>query len=240
MKHYRAVGILCLLIAGQAMAVCLVPQPRLVCAEYFASQVVARATLVKINAIGDQADPVGIAAHVYTLRADHVIRGRVAAWLQVYEGNDSGRATFDWTVGKQYLLFLFPSANRNSWELDGCGNSGPLGGAKAALDQIRAIRHAHDGGVILGVVSEQALSVPIGGVQVEAQGAGGNYSATTNAKGEFKIIIPAGAYTIRASKADERFDKADLSYADPHRVQIEPGGCVQVQFAAKDGHEARP
>jgi hypothetical protein len=214
------------------MGLCDVPQPRLVCAEYFASKVVVEASLVKVKSIHYKGDPQGVAAYEYSLHANQLIRGHIDRIFVVYEGNDSGRATFDWKTGREYLLFLFYSDSDKAWELDGCGNSGPVSGAKAALQQIAAIRASHDGGVIHGVISQQALSAPVSYVRVEARGANGHYTATTNSKGEFEIKVPAGQYAVRAIKTGFSFPTADFSYENPDKVQIESGGCAQVQLVS--------
>lgn len=228
---------LTLLPVPPAKAFCFVPQPRLTCAEYYASQLVVEATLAQIKIIGDKNDPVGIEARVYTLKVNRVMRGKTTGNIEVYEGNDSGRATFNWTLGKKYLLFLSYFPRENAWALDSCGNSGPLNLAKASLSEIEAIKAARDGGVIYGVVSQQALSIPIPGVHVEAQGENGDYSATTNEKGEFQMKVPVGRYSIRAVEGGFSFTKADISYEDPQGVQIEPGGCAQVQFSEVEGSQ---
>ena len=170
---------------------------------------------------------------------NRVLRGKAAGNIQVYEGNDSGRATFGWVQDKEYLLFLFYGGSEKSWELDGCGNSGPLDRANAALSEIAAIKAARGGGVIHGVVSEQALSDPIAGIHVEAEGPSGRYTATTNEKGEFELKVPAGRYAVVATEDGSLFGTADISYEDPLGVQIEPGGCAQVQFARVEGPAAR-
>lgn len=233
MKYFMLVGIVGLLVAGPAMAVCNVPSPRLVCAEYFASKVVVEATLVKVKSVHTNDDPKGVLAHVYTLRADRLIRGHVSEVFQVYEGNDSGRATFDWVTRRKYILFLFYFAAEKSWALDGCGNSGPFNGAKSVLEQIGAIQTHNGGGVIHGMVSDQTLAAPFSGVAVEARGTKGIYKATTNSKGEFEIKVPAGGYVLRATKAGRSFYTADFSYENPQDLQIEPGGCVQVQLVTR-------
>ncbi len=220
-----------LLLPLPAMSFCSVPQPRLVCAEYFASQLVVEATLVQTGELHDKDDPEGISAYVYTLRVNRALRGKTAGTIRVYEGNDSGRATFGWVPKREYLLFLSYVGSEKSWELDGCGNSGPLSDAGMALSEISAIKAARGGGVIHGVVSEQALSTPIRGVHVEARGATGRFAATTNEKGEFQLNVPAGRYVVRADKDGFTFDTADISYQDPRSIRIEPGGCAQVQFA---------
>ena len=231
MKCPRLFALVWLLLVSQAIAVCSVPQPRLVCAEYFASSLVVEATLVRVRVIRDKDDPELISAHVYTLRVNRILRGGTGEVVQVYEGNDSGRATFDWTLSRKYLLFLFYSPADKSWQLDGCGNSGPSSQAKAALSAISEIQAQRgDDGVIHGVVSRQALSDPIPGVHVEARGDGGHYIAATNEKGEFQMRVPAGRYVVRGVESKFLFDTADLSYGNRRRLRVERGGCVQVQL----------
>jgi len=211
------------------MGFCNVPQPRLVCAEYFASEVVVEATLVKTRTIIDKDDPDGIQAFAFSLRTDRVLRGQINGVFRVYEGNDSGRATFDWKVGQKYLLFLFYLSTEKSWGLDGCGNSGPLNGATGVRKEIEAIQKGHHhGGVIHGLVS----NVP--GVRVEARGTHGVYKATVNTTGEFEIKVPAGRYMVRATQTGYAFSAADFSYENPNDLRVEPGGCVQVQLVASE------
>jgi len=233
MRGLLPLATVALMLAPPAMPFCRVPQPRLVCAEYFTSNLVVEATLIRTEIIGVKNDPVGIDARVYTLRVNRVLRGKAGASIRVYEGNDSGRATFEWTSGRTYLLFLFyDAAEDKSWELDGCGNSGPLSGAKAALSQIESIKASHDGwGLIQGVVSRQPQSNnPIPEVRVEARGRDSRYAATANEEGEFRITVPAGRYVVGGAASGFHFDAADLSYEDPRRLNIEPGECAQVQL----------
>ena len=224
MKFSLFLAIVIIFFESPAMGLCDVPQPRLVCAEYFASKVVVEASLAKVKSIYDKDDPQGVAAHVYSLHASQVIRGHIDPAFVVHEGNDSGRATFDWKIGRGYLLFLFYSDSDKAWELDGCGNSGPISDAKAILQQIAAIRASNEGGVIHGVISQQALSDPVSDVHVEARGPNGRYTATTNSKGEFEIKVPAGHYAVSAMKAGFSFATADFSYENPNKVQIESWG----------------
>lgn len=220
-----------LLLPLPGMSFCQVPQPRLVCAEYFTSQVVVEATLLQT----EKDDPVYPSAFVYTLRVSQVLRGNIAGMFRVYEGNDSGRATFGWVPGTEYLLFLPYASTEQAWELDGCGNSGPISKVSMALSEITAIKAERADGVIYGEVrgSERLPFHSISGVHVEAeaQGTTGRYEATTNDKGEFQIKVPAGRYIVRASQNDTIFDMGHFRYEDPLMVRIEPGGCAQVEFA---------
>ena len=85
------------------------------CAEYFRSHLVVNATLVQTTTLHDKDDPEGISAHIYTLQVNQVIRGSATGRLQVYEGNDSGRATFDWVPsdGLPPLSFSRSARKRN-------------------------------------------------------------------------------------------------------------------------------
>ena len=73
-------GLLCaavaLLLPLPAESFCSDPQPRLVCAEYFASQLVVEATLLQTREVHDKGDPESISAFVYTLRVERVFRSR--------------------------------------------------------------------------------------------------------------------------------------------------------------------
>jgi hypothetical protein len=202
-----------------------------VCAEYFRSQLVVKATLVQTKTLHDKDDPDGISAYVYTVQVNQVIRGSAKGRLQVYEGNDSGRATFDWVPNREYLLFLFYEPNQKAWALDGCGNSGPLNAAATALSAIDAIKTSRSS-TIRGVVSEQALSTPIAGVHVEAQGDKLRFTAVTNERGEFQFDVPPGRYSVSAVETGRLFGEADISYRDLDDP-IEPGGCAQVQLAER-------
>src|SRR5262249_45044028 len=126
MKYFPVLAILLLFCTPSAKGMCQVPQPRLVCAEYFASKVVVEATLTRIKTIREESDPEGAIAHEYRLETKQKFRGHIGPVFKVYESNDSGRAGFDWKTGQEYLLFLFYTRSDKAWVLDGCGNSGPL------------------------------------------------------------------------------------------------------------------
>jgi hypothetical protein len=131
---------------------------------------VVEAALVQVQVVHDKDDAGGILAHIYTMHTDRRLRGEIGQDFTVYESNDSGRATFDWDVGKHYPLFLISSATSDkSWSLDNCGNSGQLNQAQTVSVQIQKTGEAdHKYGAISGIVGHDALSNPIPGVLVEA------------------------------------------------------------------------
>lgn len=221
-----------LLLPIPAKAFCNEPRPRLVCAEFFANELVVEATLTKIATVPENATPEeGIDAYVYTLRVNHSLRGAANGTLRVYEGNDSGRATFGWVKGKDYLLFLSYVSAKKAWDLDGCGNSGPLDKANAALAEIAAIKTARGGGAIRGRVSDSPQAEGVPGVHVIVEGVGLKLTATTDKQGRFEFKVPAGKYIVRATKGGFEYQTAFLSYEDAQHVVIEPGGCAQIQFS---------
>lgn len=235
-----------LLLPCPLLALCQVPQPRLVCAEYFASRVIVEATLVRTyddesemdkKAYPDLPPP----AYIYSLRVNKFLRGKATQNIIVYEPNDSGRATFDWNLGTEYLLFLFPSSERKgAWALDGCGNSGPLRQATSALAEIGKVKAGGDSGVIQGLTTGKALTDAIPGIHVEAQGAKGRFTAIADGNGKFRIHVPIGQYRVRVVEPGRSFVPADLEYEVPNKINVEPGGCAQVQFVEPGPPLANP
>jgi len=226
---------MCLLISS-ARAVCNVPQPRLVCAEYFKEQAVVIAHLVRTRYVDPKKEDV-MDYHIYTMQTERVLRGQINPSFRIYEENSSARAGFEWKEGERYLLFLSYSKGDKGWELDGCGNSRPVEEAAAVLQEIDRIKGAGnaDGGEISGEVWFDP------GVTVIAQGSGGTFRTRSGRGGRFKIRVPAGVYSVRAVQRETPFEADDFSYEDPRRVRLVNGGCVQIRFVlASQDHPTGP
>jgi len=159
------------ILGCRAGAVCNVPLPRLVCAEYFQSRAVVIAKLTTVRHVKDKDD--FVTGTYYSMTVEQPLRGEVARLFRLYESNDSGRATFDWKTDDSYLLFLLRQTRNGAWVIDGCGNSGPLERKQKALEQIDAIEATSDRALIGGAVGSISSSYPLAGVQVEARGPGG-------------------------------------------------------------------
>lgn len=220
--------VLCLCVSS-ANAVCQSPQPRLVCAEFFREQVVVIARLARIRYVvpKDAMD-----YHLYTMQTDRVLRGTINVTFRIYEENSSGRASFDWKTGETYLLFLSYSKIDGGWELDGCGNSGPVRESTKTLSDIANLE-TMIGGDISGVVWFDP------GVTVVVQGTGGTYKTKSDREGNFRVHVPAGIYSVRAVEQGARFVVDDFSYELPRRVHIENGSCAQIQFNRVEPEERR-
>ena len=201
--------------------------PRLVCAEYSQSKLVVIAKLTHKQHFQphDEQD-----YYVYTLETSRTLRGVVSTKFRVWEENSSGRASFNWSVGKTYLLFLNPTDD-GMWSLYGCGNSAPVDEAGFALKVIDTLKD-RNGGVIQGLLTEGGYPprTDLSGITIEIRSKNGEYKAVTNSKGEFKIRVPVGQYTAVPVRAGWSFKKNIESFEAPGNINIENGGGAQVQF----------
>lgn len=223
-----------LMPSSLALALCSLPQPCLVCAEYYRSELIIDGTLIRVDNNLYDHDPQAITSRDYTMSVEKVFRGKIKGNIRIHEENDSGRASFDWIRGRKYLLFLFYTPKDNAWELDGCGNSAPLIKANKTLVEIRLLATASGDGVIHGTVSTYETKRTPDGVHIEATGEAGHFSADTDDDGAFQIKVPAGQYAVRAALKGRFFRVDSISYDDPDKIQIHPGGCAQIQFEEFD------
>jgi hypothetical protein len=221
----------------KANALCGEPQPRLVCAEYFGSQVVVDAALLRTEDVHDKDYPEGISGRFYTLRANRVFRGTIPQTFKVYEGNDSGRASFDWNIGTSYMLFLFNAPvllnapeGEKAWSLEGCGNSTPAAKADSVLRQIATIKRGQKAAFVSGVVSGESLSAPLAHVHLMIRGDLKTFKAATDRSGRFQIEVPPGNYSVEPIDPPIPLEPYFLTYEDPGHLTVHPSGCVQVQF----------
>jgi hypothetical protein len=159
-----------LVFAPKGWTLCAVPQPRLLCPEYVESDAVLIAKLVNVQeAAPDGFDP----GHIYDFKLSRRLRGQVDSAFQVFEENNSGRASFDWIKGKDYLLFASYSQRARAWRIDGCGNSGPLNRSAKALAAIHSLDLSSKYGIVQGMTGTDSWSTPVPAVAVRASGKSG-------------------------------------------------------------------
>jgi len=147
--------------------------------------------------------------HAYGMVSSGAINSR----FEIYEGNDGGRAGFDWKDGQSYLLFLFPSSEKRGayWAIDGCGNSNLWDGAQPALKGIEALKQ-HRGGVIqvaVGLSPEQFT-----GAKLSVSGSGHESSAMIDQSGRSEIHVAPGRYFVSAA-ANAPLEPYFMSYENP-------------------------
>lgn len=222
------------LLASSASSLCMRPQPRLVCAEFFSSQVVVIAHLMRARHFKAKNDD-AIDYSLYTMHTDQVLRGKIDATFRVNDLNSPAGAAFLWEVGETYLLFISYSSEDHAWVLDNCGNSDPLRSSAQALREIERIGAA-TGGVVAGEIWDGS-GVTISGVTIIVQGRSGTFRTRSDKEGQFSVHVLAGVYSARAVEPGARFVVDALSYEKPRHVRIENGSCVQIAF---DRIEAEP
>lgn len=222
-------GILLLALWGsQADAFCNLPRPRLVCAEYFHSKAVVIASIAGMTTVKDSYGDV--TGTYYSMTAERSLRGEAPRLFRIYEANDSGCATFDWKRGESYLLFLREKTLNGSWEIDGCGNSGPSQLRQKILQQVETIDTTSNRALIQGVVWDHSIPGPVAGAQIEAHGPEGMNTTETKIDGRFEMHVVPGKYQLRAVSPGKTFEAADITYENPDGLVLENGGCAQVQF----------
>ena len=215
-------------LQATTFALCGLPQPRLICQEYFAESVVVVAKLVRVRKV-EPLRPGQMDGTYYYMEAVERLKGRILNRFQIYEENVSGRATFDWKRGENYLLFLSYSPQDRGWELDGCGNSSPMRKAQKTLREIGAIKTGKGRETIQGfVASEQTLPD-----DVVVKIAGGSSRTISVWNREFKVRVQPGTYVVTPVHPGWEFEKDPFSYDDPQKITIEPGRCAQIQFQGK-------
>lgn len=203
--------------------------PRLICAEYSNSDAVVIAKPTHTRHVVPEREEDG---YIYTLVTNRVLRGEIGSSFRIYEENSSGRAGFTWTRGESYLLFLKRDAD-GTFYLYGCGNSAPERESEFTLKVIESVKTRH-GGLIHGlVVGWAAPSSGVNGITVQIHGDKRSYAAATDKAGQFKIHVPAGRYEVVPIQDGWSFEKDIFSFEDPKKVEIEDGGCAQVQFIKK-------
>jgi hypothetical protein len=218
------------LFHASAFAWCRV-LPRLICAEYSQSKLVVIAKLTRKQHFESQGKQ---DYYVYSLEASNILRGEVSTQFRVWEENSSGRASFSWSVGKSYLLFLNPTDD-GMWWLYGCGNSAPVAEAESTLKVIESLPD-RQGGIIQGLVTDGEAFPPrsdLSAITIQIRGDNQDYQAVTNRKGEFKVHVPAGHYVVVPSQLGRKFEKSFESFENPDDVVITNGGGAQVQFERK-------
>lgn len=212
---------------ASAFAACGLPQPRLVCQEYFAKPAVVVGRLTRIRIVGR--GPNEVKGRYYYFEIVERLKGKTLQRFQVYESNDSGRAAFEWKRGEKYLLFISYAQGDRAWELDGCGNSAPLASASKVLREIGRIRSGRSREMIQGAIASEE-SLPRSSIKIE--GEGGTYTTLTDKRNEFSIRVPIGVYVVTAEHAGWEFAVDEFSYDDAKKVTIQPGSCAQIQFTA--------
>jgi hypothetical protein len=220
---------LVLLLETSASASCAQLGRRLLCAEYFQSDAVVTAKVLKIRhvTVSDDDDYL-----LYTMQTERVLRGKMPAIFKIVDSPYTHRALVG-KRGQRYLLFLSYQKNYKAWAVDECGNSGPLEESTETLKGVDQLKLGGTGGTVQGNVWQWDgnVSVSTSGATVLVKGKQRTFKATTNKDGNFEMHVPAGVYSATVTHdGKQRFEPGIWSYEDPRRFRVSNGGCAQVQF----------
>src|SRR5882672_5753530 len=140
---------LALLLGTSGRASCPAPGPRLLCAEYFQSDAVVTAKVLKIRRFNvfDGDDYL-----LYTMQAERVLRGKIPAIFKVLDSPYASAGALSPEKGERYLLFLSYRKDRKAWVLDGCGKSGLVEKSAETLKGIDQLKPGGKGGTVHGNV----------------------------------------------------------------------------------------
>jgi hypothetical protein len=229
-----------LLVAGQAQAVCLAPQPVRVCTEFFHSENVMVAKILSVRKIPDTPDPNNVEGWFYKIAVDKSYRGPKLPNDEIYTGNDETKFTME--VGKSYLLFI--NKNQQSRPApDACGNSSELSKANdtvAAIDKILKAAASGGGGdiggrVMLPIAGSQAISESgAPGISLTIQNyVGRDQTVTSDQQGRFDAHVPGGHYTVVGASDVWDIVPYALSYMKPVDFELPDGSCADLVFVAQ-------
>jgi hypothetical protein len=217
-----ALGVLLLMSATVAPAICPMPTPK-VCSAFFESDAVFAGTVTSAEVVPEKDD--FIEGWRYHLRVARVFRGVVGHRVVVHTSNDSGRLQL--AVGREYLLFA--SLRNRQLEIgDDCGPLSNPTNAAQVIREIERLRDARDA-VIEGEVRADTASGPgAPDVNIQVLGMGRSYAATSDARGAFHMAVQPGRYRI---DVDSRVVAvSDYSRTNLSKVVLVRGQCAQVQF----------
>jgi hypothetical protein len=147
-----------------------------------------------------------------------------------WEENSSGRATFEWKTGRNYLLFLSYSARDHAWTIDGCGNSGPEPQRSDAIAHIQSLANRAGSAIVTGIVTTDSWTTGVPGVTITASNDRTTARATSDSAGRFEFKLEPGTYSFAASKAGKQFQPGSYSYERPDQLDLQPVGCAQIQI----------
>ena len=225
----KGLVVFALLGVGPAVVygICPKPTPK-VCSAFFESDAVFLGTVLSEKAVPDKDEPGFIEGWRYQLRVAKAFRGVSRPTAIVHTSNDSGRLIL--RVGHEYLLF----ARKQDQELQVNDDCGPLSDSSRSAEIVREIEDLRDassafveGEVVRKTVSGSGVS----GVNIAVSGMGRTYQAISDARGLFRVAVPAGRCTIDVDPKVATL--SDLSGMNVKRVELVRGQCAQAQFIAR-------
>jgi hypothetical protein len=215
-----ALGLLITKNATGAFAMCPYPTPR-ACSAYFESDAVFVATVVSEQRVDDYLR--------FGVRVSRVLRGKVDRSAVVYSGDDTARLL--WDVGREYVVFA-KLVNGRLESGDDCGPLSDPARVAKTINEIEGLRHVTDAVVEGEVLATQPEGAGVAGVGVDVVGSGRTYRVRSDARGRFRVRVPAGRYEANVDPRVAKQSDYNLG-TDPRRLVLVPGQCAQLQFVTR-------
>ena len=215
-----ALGLLIASNATAAFAMCPHPTPK-ACSAFFESDAVFVATVVSTHRVDDYLR--------FGVRVSRVLRGKVDRSEVVYSGDDTARLL--WDVGREYVVF----ARLVNGRLESGNDCGPLSDpARVAetINEIEGLRHVTDAVVEGEVLADQPEGAGVAGIGADVVGSGGTYRVRSDARGRFRVRVPAGRYEAIVDPRVAKQSDYNLGI-DPRKLVLVPGQCAQLQFVTR-------
>jgi len=215
-----ALGLLIASNATAAFAMCPHPTPK-ACSAFFESDAVFVATVVSTHRVDDYLR--------FGVRVSRVLRGKVDRSEVVYSGDDTARLL--WDVGREYVVF----ARLVNGRLESGNDCGPLSDpARVAetINEIEGLRHVTDAVVEGEVLADQPEGAGVAGIGADVVGSGGTYRVRSDARGRFRVRVPAGRYEAIVDPRVAKQSDYNLGI-DPRELVLVPGQCAQLQFVTR-------
>lgn len=140
--HYLAIGLTFISFGSTAFAYC--PSYPSANEEFNNSPLVFVGRVVSMQELPEPGE--FIAATIYTVRVNEVLKGKPTRLTQLFSENTTGR--FPMKIGASYLIFAYPETFKIAdvispqLAVNNCGMSGMLPGARKALREARNLRAA--------------------------------------------------------------------------------------------------
>lgn len=209
-----------LLLAAPAAAIVAAPPPR-TCSAYSSADVVVVGQVVSERVTDDW--------DTWTVRVEHLFKGRVPDRFKFYSENDSARATPD--VGTRNILFL----HRQRGRLIGWGSDPDTGGSRfdQVVREVRAFKATKPKltGSVIGLVESEA-GVPRASAQVRLRQStnGAVRSVRTDNHGRFELSLPPGRWSATLADKGWASRSSIYTYENPDGFNVKAGGCDDLRL----------
>ena len=229
-KHILLTSLAVIILgAGRAFA-CDCAGNRPACQEYWEVSAVFVGTVINSRTLTVKNGPYPQQMRAVRISLDQIFRGVEGGEVEVLTGFGGGDCGFGFKQAQQYLVYAYRSDD-GELRTSICTRTKSISEADDDLAYIRGLSRAKSGATISGEVvkylrDKEGVSAnqPLADVKIIIEGEE-KLEAVTDAKGQYRIQLPAGEYTVKPV-APER-----LATRGPEKkIKVTDRGCAVVSF----------